>query len=368
MINFLSLTEYPTRKAYGVTLSGTCTAACEAGFQTRIISPNYSPVTRFGSSRVLKCMRYLRKLYGGVPAVISKVAFAAHRTLFYQFIRHEFDFDKTDIFWVRDAKLAKFLSKEYPECRIVLEIHQIQSRTELSKLCSLPNNVILGPISEAIINQLVDLRSTKTIVQLPMGVSNYFFSTNFADQGEPEYDIGYFGSFRSSGHDQGIENVLTQLIPRLKTDTTFKLMFVGLGAEGVSVLRKIASDADVENQICLVEYSDHDKMPSEMIRCKSLLLPYPEGEYFESRFPIKALEYGAIQRPILCSRTKSHQFIFSDENVWFYDYGDPEGILKAYNQVHVDPRVTLQKIQCTFNLAQNHTYTERINRIKAYIL
>jgi glycosyltransferase involved in cell wall biosynthesis len=367
MIFFLSLTEYPTKKAYGVTLSGTYVAAIKSGFDAKIIAPNSYQASRRGARLVLTCMRTLRKLYGGVPTIISKVAFAAHRIFFFQFIKLEFDQDLSDAFWIRDLDLARFLSRHFPFCRVVLEIHQLQSDRALRQLRYLPNNVTLGPISEAVFNQLVGLRGSKNIVRLPMGVSSYFFSSDHQNQTIPEYDIGYFGSYKSSGHDQGIDSVLFQLIPRLKTNANFRILFAGLGVAGVSALNDIASKAGVENQIRLLEYIEHKLVPEEMKKCKTLLLPYPEGEYFESRFPIKALEYGAVRRPILCSRTKSHTYLFTDENVWFYEYGDPEGILNVFDMVEGNQSTAMRKIQTTFNLALNYTYPNRIDIVKEYI-
>jgi glycosyltransferase involved in cell wall biosynthesis len=232
---------------------------------------------------------------------------------------------------------------------------------------ALPESVILGPISEAAFNQLECLINDKRIVQLPMGVSDYFFSSFRKNQAPAEYDIGYFGSYKSSGHNQGVDSALIQLLPRLKENIQFRVLFAGVGAAGLIALSDIASKAGVEDQVQLLEYIEHDFVPDEMKRCKTLLLPYPEGEYFESRFPIKALEYGAVRRPIICSRTKSHSNLFNDDNVWFYEVGDSGGILNAFDHIQENRSTALKKIQATYNLALDHTYSERIKRIKLFI-
>lgn len=370
MINFISLTEYPTRKAYGVTLSGTYLAAIESGFEAQIIAPNIVAEGTLLRKGVLNCMQQIRKLYGGVPTFISKIAFVMHQHLFSNLLKIDFDFDTSDIFWVRDLKLAQFLSKNFPNSRIVIEIHQLQSNSRLCKLGSLPSTVILGPISRSVSDQLSnhDGLDCHKVIYLPMGVANYFFPTNQQVETVPEFDIGYFGSYKSSGYEQGIDQALIQLIPRLKLNPKFRIIFAGIGSAGFDALSAIAARAGIENQIMLIRHLQHNLVPGQMLRCKTLLLPYPEGEYFESRFPIKALEYAAVRRPILCSRTKSHLNLFSDDHVWFYDVNNPNGILSEFDSVLNYQEISARKIEKSFELALEHTFIKRFERIKQAIL
>ncbi len=370
MINFISLTEYPTRKAYGVTLSGTYLAAIESGFEAQILAPNIVTERMLLRNGVLNCMRQIRKLYGGVPTLISKIAFVTHQQLFSNLLKVEFDCNTSDIFWVRDLKLAQFLSKNFPNSRIVIEIHQLQSNSRLRKLGSLPGTVILGPISRSVFDQLSNHHGVNShkVIYLPMGIANYFFPTNPQLETAPKFAIGYFGSYKSSGYEQSIDQALIQLIPRIKSNPEFRILFAGIGSAGFDALSAIATRAGIENQILLIQHLQHNLVPGQMMRCKTLLLPYPEGEYFESRFPIKALEYAAVRRPILCSRTKSHLNIFSDDDVWFYDVDNPNGILSAFDSVLNYQDMAARKIEKSFELALEHTYIKRFERIIQAIL
>jgi hypothetical protein len=365
MIYFLSLTQFPTRKAYGVTLAGTYRAVIESEFEAQIVAPNSLHSQRFWTKLLLNLMRMLRRFYSGVPVLLSKVAFAVHRILFCQVIKAELSRNSLDVFWIRDLSLAQFLNHHFPDNRVILEIHQLQSDKNMRKLEELSDRIILGPISEAITRQLDNLTSRKFITQLPMGVSDYFFlSEASAGNTMIDYDIGYFGSYKNSGYAQGIESVLMQLIPRLKLEVNFKLLFAGIGPEGVKNLKQIALKEGVDNQILFIEYLDHELVPAEMRKCRTLLLPYPEGMFFESRFPIKALEYAAVKRPILCSRTKSHKNLFNDGEVWFYDVDNPSGILDAFDEVLLNESLTAHKVQVSFDLACKYTYADRVKKIK----
>jgi len=367
MIYFLSLTHFPTKKAYGVTISGTHLAAVASGFKAEVIAPNSLEGSNLRSKSLLICMRALRFLYRGVPALISKLAFAAHRVLFCLVIKTQLAPNPLDVFWIRDLSLAEFLSRHFPNNRVILEVHQLQSRANLIRMGKLSNDVILGPISEAISKQLEVWRGNKVAIQLSMGVSEAFFSTTTLETRTFEYDIGYFGSYKSGGHEQGIDSVLVQLIPRLKTDCNFRVLFAGVGREGVNSLRKIGSSEGLMDRVDIVEHLEHSLVADEMRRCRTLLLPYPEGTFFEGRFPIKALEYAATKRPILCSRTKSHTNLFGDHHVWFYEFGDPTGLLNAFDNVRANQILAAKKVDRAFDLAREHTYFERVNKVKPLI-
>lgn len=367
MIYFLSLTHFPTKKAYGVTISGTHLAAVASGFKSEVIAPNSLEGTNLGSKSLLACMRVLRFLYRGVPAAISKLAFAVHRVLFCVVVKIVLTPKSLDVFWIRDLSLAEFLSRHFPNNRVILEVHQLQSRANLLKISKLSNDVILGPISEAISNQLEMWRGSKKKIYLPMGVSEVFFSTSKSDTCIFEYDIGYFGSYKSSGHEQGIDSVLLQLIPRLNANNNFRVIFAGVGLEGVKNLGKISSNAGLMAQVLILEHLEHGQVAGEMRKCRTLLLPYPEGTFFEGRFPIKALEYAATKRPILCSRTKSHTNLFDDNHVWFYEFSDPTGILNAFDDIQKNQDLASQKVDRSFDLARRHTYIDRVNKVKSLI-
>lgn len=367
MIYFLSLTHFPTKKAYGVTISGTHLAALASGFKAEVIAPNSLEGNNLGSKSLLVCMRVLRVLYRGVPAAISKLAFALHRVLFCFVIKTVLAPNSFDVFWIRDLSLAEFLSRHFPDNRVILEVHQLQSRANLIKMGKLSDDVILGPISEAISKQLEVWRGNKVKIHLPMGVSEVFFSTSKLGACTFEYDIGYFGSYKSGGHEQGIDSVLLQLVPRLNTNNNFRVLFAGVGLEGVNNLRKVSSNAGLTDQVVILEHLEHGLVAAEMRKCRTLLLPYPEGTFFEGRFPIKALEYAATKRPILCSRTKSHTNLFDDNHVWFYEFGDPTGILNAFDHVQKNQDLAARKVERSFDLARKHTYVDRVDKVKPLI-
>ncbi len=366
-IYFLSMTKFPTRKAYGVTLKGTFEAALAEGFHAMILAPDDLKVNGLKSRTSLMVMKILRKFYNFQSCSIAKLAFLLHGRLYSNLVCAQVKANANDIFWVRDLMLAKILTQQFPKNKIIFEIHQLQPKKKLKQIMKLPEDVCICPISQSILRQLSNCFGSRTLTLLPMGVADKFFTIGESDSNPPFYDIGYFGGYTSSGNHQGIDSVLTQLIQHLLTNPQFRVHFAGLGTDGVRTLRRIVETFDLQAQVHLTEHIDHDLVPAAMRECKTLLLPYPEGVYFESRFPIKALEYAASQRPILCSRTISHLNLFIDDEVWFYDLGNTSGILECYEKVSLDKELAEVKIMKAYELSLTYTFRQRFIRVMSLI-
>jgi glycosyltransferase involved in cell wall biosynthesis len=368
MIFFFSLTQYPTKKAYGVTLKGTYLAALESGYQAKIVSPSDLRSEKRMSRFLEIAMAVVRRGYAGIPIFLTKIAFMLHRALFCIYIYLEFSLKPGDIIWVRDLTFAAALSRIFPDNRIVLEIHQLQSEKNLRQIKHLSGKIVLSPISKAISQQIESVCNPAQVVYLPMGVSGHFFVADSPQAGFGEFNIGYFGSYNNSGYKQGIDSIISQLLPRFRLDPDFRILFAGLGPEGVGIMRNIAIELGVEGQIVLEEYIHHDFVPATMQKCQTLLLPYPEGDFFEGRFPLKALEYAASKRAIICTRTKSHTNLFTEEHVWFYKPEDDSGILNILDQIGTEKELAMHKIANAYNLACGYTYKHRIERIGKHLI
>jgi glycosyltransferase involved in cell wall biosynthesis len=107
----------------------------------------------------------------------------------------------------------------------------------------------------------------------------------------------------------------------------------------------------------------HNELIPKLRKCDAFILPYPEGNYFRNRFPLKALEYAALFRPILVTDTIAHRNIFDSSEVWFYS---PENCLHLSNSINdliSDKGKVLKKLQNAYAKAQAHTYSRRVQDI-----
>jgi hypothetical protein len=361
MITFLSLSPYPTTKAYGVTLKNTYEAALEFGFNARIVAPNNLQPSSYEGRLLNWILKNLRHAYRERWIIRGRIAFHLHRILFQIYLQRKLLHSAGDILWVRDVRLAYFLSKN-SEISVVLEIHQLPNRRELFFLRKLPNRVVIAPISLHILNTIQPEMPTSQLTLLPMGVPDYFFRANESVR-ESKFTIGYFGSYRSSGHLQGVEEMLESLLPMFRNDSSFKVLLAGVAEEGFLALSEIAIKLGIQNQIALIKYLDHASVPNKMRECEALVIPYPEGPYFASRFPIKAMEYASVKVPILCSITESHGNIFSSDEVWFYDPNRSEDFISRIKELLTSPEDANLKSELAFQKASNFSYRNRIKKI-----
>lgn len=361
MITFLSLSPYPTTKAYGVTLKNTCEAALELGFNTRIVAPNNLQPSSFEGRFLNWILKNLRHAYRERWVIRGRIAFYLHRILFQLYLQRELVHSTGDILWLRDVRLAHFFSKKY-KISVVLEIHQIPNRRELHILKNLPDRVAVAPISLHILNTIQAEIPAAQLTLLPMGVPEFFFRTQ-ESIGEASFTIGYFGSYRSSGHLQGVGEMLESLLPMFRNDSSFKVLLAGVAEEGFAALTDIAKKLNIQNQVEIIKYLDHSSVPSKMRECEALIIPYPEGPYFASRFPIKAMEYASVKVPILCSITESHSNIFSSTEVWFYNLYKSNDLISNLKKLLTSPVDSSFKSELAYQKALNFTYKNRIKKI-----
>ena len=362
MITFISLAPFPTTKAYGVTLKNTVDAAIDSGYEARIIAPNQLHPQNYKLKILNLIMEGLRHTYREGWVIRGRVGFFLHRCLFFLYLLGESPSLKNDILWLRDIRLAHYFSK-YLRSQIVLEIHQVPNRFELQLLKKLSNKTIIAPISLQISNVIQGVIPRVELTLLPMGVPAYFFEE--ADK-KPnvQFSLGYFGNFKSSGYSQGLEEMIYDLEPLFRSDASFHVFIAGVGEDGFSVLTGLSQRLGIQDRLLVVKYLDHQEVPGKMKECAALVIPYPEGPYFASRFPIKAMEYASLKVPILCSNTESHNNIFDSSEVWFYD-PEKKGDLRAKAQMlYTSPKEADLKSLLAFQKSTHFTYRDRFKRIK----
>jgi glycosyltransferase involved in cell wall biosynthesis len=361
MITFISLAPFPTTKAYGVTLKNTFDAAIDSGFEARIIAPNQLHPQNFKLKILNLIMEGLRHTYREGWVIRGRVGFFLHRCLFFLYLMGESPSLKNDILWLRDIRLAHYFSK-YLKSQIVLEIHQVPNRFELQLLKKLSNKTIIAPISLQISHVIQGVIPRVELTLLPMGVPAYFFEE--ADK-KPnvQFSLGYFGNFKSSGYSQGLEEMICDLGPVFRSDASFRVFIAGVGEEGYSVLTELANKMGIQDRLLVEKYLNHQEVPGKMRECRALIIPYPEGPYFASRFPIKAMEYASVKVPILCSNTESHNNIFDSSEVWFY-HPDKKGDLVAKaRMLYTSPEEAALKSFHAFEKSSQFTYRNRFKRI-----
>lgn len=377
-IVYFSVTRYPTEKAYGVTVFYTMKALEDLGHKPLVISPNN--FTEFGKSSMKRSLieslwNWLFRLRPN-ERFMGKIIFIFKRINAALLSKYIIPFE-TEILWLRDPIVGLLTYRKINYTKIVLEVHQSLNFYEkcIAKWLQHKNILILAPISIAVQNSLVTSKFhfiKDQMVLSPMGVPNSFLTK--IERGSiglesNRFVIGYVGGIKSSGVDQGIFTLITcfQNINFRNTKIKLVLKIYGIEPEYISIIESQFSELVSTGGLVLEMRQNHEILLPKLRMCDAFILPYPEGDYFKNRFPLKALEYAALRRPILVTETISHLNIFNNDEVWFYNPGNCTSLFEAVIKVIDDPKEVSFKIELAYDKALSHSYSTRASAILSKI-
>jgi glycosyltransferase involved in cell wall biosynthesis len=153
----------------------------------------------------------------------------------------------------------------------------------------------------------------------------------------------------------------------LAGEVKVKLRLIGIEEEFLPRVREINA-ASLEPFVDALTRIPHSRIPTELDDIDFFILPYPEGRNFQNRFPLKALEYASLRKPIIATRTVSHESIFSDEEVWFYSSNECDTMIEVYEKMCKSVSERDKKCDRAFNLAKTYTYDYRVARVLDAVL
>lgn len=279
-----------------------------------------------------------------------------------------------DLLWVRDAYLAAALRKRLASKPLCVEVHQAPTRRQTRYFQSADSaETFWGPISELTeksIRQLI-CADPERVGRLPMAASEDFFTTGARDcansSARQTQRIGYFGSFRSGGKDQKV-GALAEVVMSMHTQVPVELYLVGIGYEGRRRIEQLVNDQERSNQIKVIEHVEHKRIPNLMHSCDVLVLPYPgEAEFFESRFPIKLVEYAASNRPIVISDTPGHRAIFPENAGYFFTWEAKSSLVDALLRALSDDNEVAERVRIARKWSENLRYENRVEPVLTWL-
>ncbi len=366
---YVSTSRYPTEKAYGITIKYTMSALEQFGFNCQIVDFRElitERLARLLNCRIAKILKVISFRLG-----LSRAVFNLKRLIVSITARHLFT-DTSYTLWTRDPMIALAVNFSRKPLNTVIEIHQVPHLLDklLLRSVSLRQSVILAPISLDLQNRLLQSRlnfKDTSVILCPMGVPKEFFKakTNRTRIDAKKITMTYVGSLTSNGVDQGIKNILCYIqnhnSKMIKPQIDFHLY--GLSATEELEIKK-SFHKEFENQSIVCEKrQQHRTLLPKLQKADVFLLPYPEGDFFNARFPLKALEYAALARPIMVSDTPSHRNIFTDREVWFFNQQSYEDFENTLNMLLANQEATSKKVTLAYIKAENFTYRRRVENI-----
>ena len=372
-VYFLMTSRYPTNKAYGVTTGETARALRELGNEVKILSPsssdsNYDYYKNEVQEIFSPVSSYLRKYLLNINGITKLIFFVTSMLLTFksiELIRRE----KPDIIWARDYWAVCLLQILIPNSRFVVEVHQFPSFSNNLALAwfSRRHGIALLAIQESIREELIKRYPRANVFFGPMGASQSFFEvgksriSSFSLRNERQLRVCYLGRMTSSGKENGIAQLLEdwKLIPGELAELTL----IGLTQ---SESDQLISNCHINNVVFMPSLK-HEDVPKALSNFDCGIIPYPEGTYHRTRFPIKLVEYCASGLNIIATDTASNNDLLSRTFGYFYSAGDTEELLKVLRVIKENTKDSQDRAKQGFEWAQGYTYQKRIRDIYPFL-
>jgi len=375
-ILFFLTSRYPTHKAYGVTTGETARELGVIGNEVKIFAPWDGQLsTKFddyknevigpNSALLLSVRQNLTKIaiVREIIFVFTSIAFTSRSV---PLIRRE----HPDVIWLRDYWATFVIQKFVPKSRIVIEVHKKPSVFNHIFLRYLvrKHNISIITIQVSLRDYLRKRYPKAQIFLGPMGASNDFFEIGRiklkayeVEKLKRPLEVCYLGRLKSSGKDNGLSQVLNNW--RSIPSDVANLTIIGFTESEIIEMSKFYSLSN----LTFLSGINHNEVPKVLLKMDCGLVPYPEGHYHRTRFPIKVVEYCASAMNIIATDTKSNQEILNSDFCDFYEVGDANALLRILRELKENRMESRYKAERGHIWAKDYTYNKRLKEIYPFL-
>jgi glycosyltransferase involved in cell wall biosynthesis len=305
-IFFILLSRFPTDKAYGVTTEHSAKAVYKLGYKTYVITP-ISDSSKVGPIFISvighKIYEYLlnRELVKFLRLRFNSFLF------FYLLLIRQSLKEKRSVLWCRDIYFSLLLSMMTNNL-VICEVHK--KPYGFQKIClkiiSLKSNVIIAPIGNFITQ---DYRfHEKRFAIAHMAINSSELMPIQLLQKQKIKKIVYVGHIESSGVqiDTNILNEAAHLIHSMHPNWVFEI----IGIEPKDFNKDLRSN--LARNVKILGLVPRHMVLSKLTNASIGLSIYPESKVFDHSFPIKIVEYAAMNVSIVASETVAHTNILDE--------------------------------------------------------
>lgn len=333
-------TSYPTQKAYGVTIGRSAEAMNDLGFDTEIWSAYFEGRDEFGNEVKALFDRKTIKFIDYIYSHNEKIGFLIQSLLFLLLTLNKLLRTRGKyLLWSRDlptVALASYLRKSSLH---LLEVHhpvKAYNKKVLNKFLKKANFEV-GFINEKLKSNSLTIYTEQKSFLLPMAASKDFYAPLKTKEFLETLSVCYVGKGLSSGHDNGLKEVLKSIKRCQEKNLKLQFTFVGIEEEYQSVLKQIKNDYQIsDTYLKFLGHVNHSDIPSIMRNFDLGLVPYPSNSYNDSRFPIKLVEYCASGVIPVMSNTRNHRVLIGSDAAIFYDAESSESLPFILERISVN--------------------------------
>jgi len=99
-----------------------------------------------------------------------------------------------------------------------------------------------------------------------------------------------------------------------------------------------------------------EDIPAAISRCSVGLIPNNRGPFTEINLPTRIFEYLSMQRPVIAPRTRGILDYFQENEMFYFEPGDPESLCRALLSVYEDPEAARANMERGRAVYLQHTW------------
>ena len=354
---FLSLSRFPTNKAYGVTTEFTALAAKNLDFKVTISTPLFdkslsSELLVSATANHLADKLLSRKIRIALTARfnIFLFIFAIHNTFKFR--------GKHVVFWTRDILLA-FLMMKFSRNYIICEIHRNPGKLQnmFLKFLLKEKRVIVSPISNFL--PAIQKSSKFNTVFSPMSVNaeeiEYFNS--FKDK--KKKTIVYVGNTTSGTYVLNVDLLNSMALALIDTHPDWIIEIIGVPESFFNS----QIEHYISPNIKLFGYLPREQVIKRLAVASIGLVIYPNSKWLNDSFPIKVIEYAAAGVAIVASKSVAHLRILDDQKCVFFEVDSADSLADSIKKLILDSTYRSHVSHNANNWSKSFTYDKRVDNI-----
>ncbi len=151
---------------------------------------------------------------------------------------------------------------------------------------------------------------------------------------------------------------------RPELDVRLELYGRGDSADG---LASLAAELGVAERVAFHGRIPIEAVPAAIAAADIGLAPTRRDPFTDASLSTKIFEYGAMRRPVVCSRLPLVEATFGDGTVWAYEPGDPVSLAAAVAAVADDPVARAARVERTLDRVRAHAWETEADRYAAIV-
>jgi glycosyltransferase involved in cell wall biosynthesis len=204
-------------------------------------------------------------------------------------------------------------------------------------------------VNESMRRRIVGMCGRPVLVVMNLPDPGLFFPRTAPGPGTGSDTIVYSGSITLR---HGVDLLVEALAEVAGEFPTLRLLIIGAGP-AVTEVREQAASLGVADRVEIMDYVANDRIPALVSGAAAGVAAQREDEFGALVFSMKVAEYAALGLPVVCSGITTMRHYFTEEDLFFFEPGDPSDLARAIRELLKDPAgAAARAAQCQRSLLE----------------